>query len=161
MTVIVYRDNVLVADTRTINGDLINPTSTRKLFSLPDNGIAAIWGPLHDSYRLVTWRTGQGRDGPPPSDIDADARMLTIGRDLKLTVYEGSHPMVEAPAEFRAFGSGSCAALGALYNGATAINAARIATKVDPNSGGLFTIARLRDSWGPAARWEIQEELSV
>jgi ATP-dependent protease HslVU (ClpYQ) peptidase subunit len=71
---------------------------------------------------------------------ETEAVFLSAG---KIVVFEQSHYGYEVTDPFVAIGSGAAAALGALYVGATPVEAVRAAAKVDPYTGGRIVVKRL------------------
>ena len=135
MTTIVFRDGVLAADTRSIRGDRITPGIARKIGRNPDGTLWAVTGELAEAMAFVR----DVQDGvPKPRKIPDTATVILIkptGLNGVVQVNEGEGWFEYGDIPFVAFGSGMAPALGALYQGATAEEAVRIAAKVDPGTG--------------------------
>jgi ATP-dependent protease HslVU (ClpYQ) peptidase subunit len=146
VTTIVYRDGVLAADTRVSFSDWIKPERLCKIERLPGGrlfaaaGDHAIWG------KLLRWFRDPHGERPEIPDCDA----LVVLPDGTVEYYCGAgFRLIQGP--FVAIGSGSPVALGALYAGADAEQAVRIAMRVDPYTGGEVDVARLPDPGSLAA----------
>jgi ATP-dependent protease HslVU (ClpYQ) peptidase subunit len=140
MTIIVYRDGVMAADTASFvcGGDVRIPGATKKIHRLADGGI---FGGAGKSFALQTvreWLNGD-RKGTIPAGNDATA--VWVRPDDSVAVIDGDY-VEEFKGPFFAVGSGAAAALGAMYAGATATEAVRIAGMVDPFCGGEITVLR-------------------
>lgn len=129
MTTIVYRDDILAADSRGSCSGWIQPGKETKLFRLSDGRAAGVTGQWAVARKLLSWvESDQSTDQP-----DGDARVIAVGK--KIEVFEDGHSYIEN-AKFMAWGSGMPPALGALHAGASAVEAVRIASLVDPSTGG-------------------------
>lgn len=138
MTVIAYRDGLMAADTRIIHPDSGITRGTklfRKRIGRRDH-ILGFAGSLSGAALYLDWY-GSGK--PMPDALrhlpveDYFSVLILIGKQL----YEGDcmcRP-VEVESKFHAIGSGAQAALGAMHRGASALEAANIACKIDPSCG--------------------------
>lgn len=138
MTTIAYRDGVIVADSRASRGGWLNVGAVPKLFRVPD-GVCAVCGSLTGAAKLVDWMRAPGGERPT---VTGDVTVIHVAASGRITIHEdgGEH---EQPGPFMAWGSGGPVALGALYAGADALTAVRIAAKVDPYTGGPIKSMRV------------------
>lgn len=129
MTTIVWRNGVLASDSCITAGDVI-VYETSKLVRLKDGSIAGYAGCPHDAIAIIKWLNGK--------DVDVDftkTSFLVYTKKKKLLLYDTEYPL-EVKGPYLALGTGTSAALGALYMGATAIEAVKAAIAVDTKSGG-------------------------
>lgn len=135
MTTIVYRDGVVAADSQTSAHDCIDPGPRSKLERRPNGDVYAIVGNWMDGVALKEWiiQDGGGHKGTPQPNGDCTVIVFSQGA---VSVFSNGGSYDENPDPFRTWGTGSPAALGALYAGASAAEAVAIACKIDPWSGG-------------------------
>lgn len=137
MTTIAYRDGIVAADSQTHNGDWKSPTPATKL--LRRNGfLYAMCGDVAASQAILAWISSQS--GPQPNG-DATVIRFCAG---EVMVFSAGTQFVE-DAHFRAWGSGTPVALGAMHAGCSAKDAVRIASLVDPYTGGPVVWMRVSD----------------
>ena len=140
MTTVVFRDGVMAADSRIIDGNLIEASTYRKVGRLGRRakfaGVYAVTGATTSSqYLLRLLNSGAWEGiGTPGQSSDGQVHVaLTDGRFF----FVGVDGVTEcAPAPFYAAGSGRAIALGALQMGASATKAVKVACKFDVYSGG-------------------------
>ena len=131
MTTVVYRDGIVAADQRGMSNGWIMPSREEKIMRLDDGRVLSGCGSTAGIAVLMAWVLGD-RTTPQPKD------------DCAVILFDGGAPEVfelggsyrEGEARFYAWGSGMPTALGALYAGASAVEAIECAAKVDPNTGG-------------------------
>lgn len=82
--------------------------------------------------QFVKWLMGKSEDAPEMEDVDA----MVLTRDGRILHYNGSIEPFEIDDEFGAIGSGSQAAIAAMYMGASPDKAIEVASLVDPGTGG-------------------------
>jgi hypothetical protein len=140
MSTIVYRDGIMAADTRYAT-EWLSPGNVQKIRRLRVGLVGLVGNPyLFDV--MCEWLDNSGKR----PDLKDDSAVLVI-RHPSGTIEKHCHEgkiMINAP--FVALGSGSMAALGALFHGATAEEAVRIAAQVDPWTGGAIQVERLDDA---------------
>lgn len=146
MTVIVYKEGVLAADTRIVHPDS-GITRGTKLFRKRvgrREHILGFAGSLSGAMTYLDWYCS----GKPMPDIlrnlpvdEYFGVLILIGKQL----YEGDNICrpVEVESKFHAIGSGAQAALGAMRMGATALQAANIACDIDPGCGRPIVLMSL------------------
>jgi hypothetical protein len=138
MTTIVYRNGVLAGDMLATDGDIKLPGSFKKVFKNKKGwiwGCCGTGGPICDFDR---WMMEYCPETLPNRNIPKSGDYEAIVVDPKGNVYDVSKGWVELqPSDMRFFaiGSGAAAAYGALWHGATAVEAVLCATRVDRNSG--------------------------
>lgn len=136
MTTIAYRDGVMAADSRASYGDFVVPAGTRKLFRLKNGSVAAVTGSEPIWRAILNWLdTDRTEPQPNPQISDSRGTIIVMNAAGEIEVFEDGFSYPET-SSFMAYGSGQPVALGALYSGASAEEAVRIATLVDKHSGG-------------------------
>lgn len=138
MTTIVFRDGIIAADSRTHGGGWLNPWDRMKLEEL-DGVVFALCGDWAALSALKSWVLSP--EGPQPG---GDCTLIVF-RNGEVTVYSDGGFYVET-APFAAWGSGTPVAYGALHAGCSAEEAVRIASLVDPYTGGPITTMKLREN---------------
>lgn len=126
MTTICYKDGVLAADTLiTVSGVAVG-TAT-KVFRIGED-IFAVAGRLADIAKLKTW---DGPDSVKDMGLLDDSYVYWVDAGGILREIEGDTilPVIHAP--FHACGAGSSFAIGAMAQGASAVEAVRIASVYD------------------------------
>ena len=137
MTIIVWRDGIIAADSQTTNGVLAG--KTKKLFKLK-NAAIGFAGLLTDGLKLIEFLKSD-EDKPPELSEDFESLMMDL-RTGKCAYYDRTLIAVKIMDKFEAIGTGSELAIGAMEHGATAIEAVRVAIKRDINSGGRVVVIR-------------------
>ena len=139
MTIIVWRDGIIAADSQTTNGVLAG--KTKKLFKLK-NAAIGFAGLLTDGLKLIEFLKSD-EDKPPELSEDFESLMMDL-RTGKCAYYDRTLIAVKIMDKFEAIGTGSELAIGAMEHGATAIEAVRVAIKRDINSGGRVVVIRMK-----------------
>ena len=142
MTTIAFRDGVVASDTQCTDSGL--PTYKKKLYPVRDS-VVAITGDVYACHKFLQWYSDKKQDKPDfPSDADFECLIFTpsglYGVDAHMTMVRFE------PGEYCAFGSGRDAALGAMFMGASAVEAIEAAIRFDVNTGGSidrFTVRGL------------------
>lgn len=141
MTIIVYRDGIMAADTLTTQGGS-RVAHTQKIFR-EDGWLIGGAGCLGVSTCGVNW-VKAGADLETPVDFGkmSDSSLMLVSSDGEL-YYASSDTgfLVKESAPYMTAGSGSDIARGALLMGATAKQAVEIAMRIDLGCGGrcVFT----------------------
>ena len=137
MTTIAVRDGVMAADT--LGNQMGKRAATQKLFRA-DGAVIGICGYWSDAKVFVDWYVaGADRENLPEWRLQGDEK---VEFEALVLTKEGIHwwSFLLVPERLRenfwSIGSGSQAALAALYLDCGAEDAVRIAMKVDPATGG-------------------------
>lgn len=133
MTTIAYRNGVIAADTRATRGEVLLPGHSRKIRRLDDGSVIAIKGDLCMMEPFLSWLQSN-RQGSMP-DLDKSGTGLIHLTKGGVFVYEGAG-WYQEDLPFFAMGSGCVPAMTAMYMGANAAKAVRVAMDVDPYTGG-------------------------
>lgn len=132
MTTVVYRDGVLAADSLvTMGGALKVHGEYRKIRRIGDFLVGASGG-VADCEKFIQWLTSNGDADPPKGEYHA----LVVSPKGHVREIEGGHALPRPrKAQFYAIGSGAPFALAAMYAGADAVTAVKIAAKIDTATG--------------------------
>lgn len=141
MTTIAVNREMMAGDSQMTSGDGTKGHVT-KIYRVGDQ-LLGIAGSVPDAMRFVDWyrdvRSGREPDYEPNmKDVDA---LILDGSGIWL--FNTSLQPIRLRAAFAAIGSGSAAALGAMYAGADPRAAVRIAAKIDAYTGGSIKTYRL------------------
>lgn len=132
MTTIVYRDGVLAADSLATMGDTKIHGRYMKIRRIGTHLVGTA-GSVADSENFINWlKHGEEGDLPPKGNYSA---LIVDPRGRVREIENGSVLPVPRGAKFFAIGSGAPYAMGALYAGASAAEAVKIAAKIDTNTG--------------------------
>ena len=132
MTTIAYRDGVLAADSLVTLGSTKAHGSYQKIKRIGDCLVGTA-GSVADCQAFVHWLQAGDDDKPPPK---GEYSALIIGPNGQVRELECGNIMPRPRgAKFFALGSGGPFALAAMYAGATATEAVKIAAKIDTNTG--------------------------
>lgn len=135
MTVIAFDGRILAADCRAESAGRI--ITVRKIFTLPDGSAMAGWGNLMRILQIMAWYA----DGalphlfPLPSNPDQWGSVVIVDRFRRVYVYEDAATPFEVLDPVFAEGSGGSAAKAAMLCGKDAIEAVRVACKIDMGCG--------------------------
>lgn len=144
MTTVVYRDGVLAADSLVTMGDTKIHGNMRKL-SRVHGHLIGIAGGVADCDEFINWCKAGGSETetePPKGQYSA----IVVQPNGKVFEVEcGKYLPRLTNTKFHAIGSGAPYALAAMYAGASAAEAVRIATKIDTNSGLPVKTLKLKE----------------
>lgn len=132
MTTIAYRDGVLASDSLVTLGNTKVHGSYQKIrriggYLVGTAGSVATW------QQFIDWvKSGNDEDPPPKGVYNA---LIVDPRGKVREIENGSVLPCPRGAKFFAIGSGSPYALAAMYAGATAAEAVKIAAKIDTSTG--------------------------
>lgn len=142
MTTIAVRNGIVAYDTRMTQGGLIHPQRFDKaVVSVKHQAIfagAGVPGQILAMFRLLEQAHALPWEDP---DLDLSVcnewdnfEVMVLTKDGRIYNFEDNN-WFYATGEFHACGSGSMAAISAMHAGANAIDAVKIAAKVDCNTG--------------------------
>lgn len=132
MTTIAYRDGVLAADSLVTLGGTKVHGSYQKIRRIGDYLIGTA-GSVAACQAFVEWlKSGDDAHAPPKGEYGA---LIVDPRGRVREIENGSVLPAPRGAKFFALGSGGPFALAAMYAGASATEAVKIAAKIDTNTG--------------------------
>lgn len=147
MSVIVYHDGVMAADTRAYSGSSHPVGNKMKIHRLADGsllGLSSSTPGLPEEFKAWLER-GADREDYAPAEVDIEA--LLIAPDGKAYLYTDSYfrcgPLI---GDTFTIGSGKKYALGAIKAGCDAEEAVHVAIACDPFCGGPVSLIRLHES---------------
>lgn len=145
MSVIAWDGQTLAADRQlTCDGAVYHTT---KVFNLGDRLIGYV-GELAQCEELLEWYLAGAAPDTFPSwqrEPDTKPSLAVFNSDNTILLYEGSHVPIRIENQRFAMGSGAQFALGVMHFNGTAIAAVRIASNLDPWSGGGIDALRHGD----------------
>jgi len=137
MTVVVYKNGTLAADTQVVSGGaMLIGTCTKIALSACGGFMGGACGNLTNLTLYLKW-IGAGADRRAwPVDLTDDFKGILVSKDgsVRYCTYKGLTIAVDAP--YHAIGSGEEAAKGALVAGADATQAVMASIAVDLYCGG-------------------------
>jgi ATP-dependent protease HslVU (ClpYQ) peptidase subunit len=158
MTVIAYRDGVMAGDSLWTDDDLVLARQS-KICRLKSGALYGGAGGLNDRALVEVLQTVESWDSLP------DIGDMSAADELSALVVfpDGSIAMARVTGEggtiigvrgmpFVAIGSGRALALGAMGFGASAVEAAGVACRFDPNCGGPVVWLNLSNPVGDTTR---------
>jgi len=132
MTTIAYRDGIMAADSRVSLGEWTVPWCWRKIERLPDGRLCGFSGNPYKQKAFVEWLIDPSLARPDLGD-DSKAIVVDKARLARFYQYAGE---ADFDGPFFATGCGAIPALAAMHAGAGAAEAVRIASLLDPYTGG-------------------------
>jgi hypothetical protein len=140
MTTIAFKDGVLAGEELCTREGV--RVGWRKKVRRIKGGRVAMTGYLPEALAIVGW-LDSGREGPFPQGASEAGAVIWVPDEgppkLIEAGYESDLPYAPPGANFHAWGTGAPFALGAMANGASAIEAVRIAKRFDTKSDGRVT----------------------
>lgn len=148
MTTIVYRDGVLVSDSRVSYGSTIIPGRVKKIERLSNGALYGFSGSV-EIGEIMRRRVGKASDEMLPLEDEVDLRgeafeALIIQPDGSVLCFE-NRTWMEFDCPYIAMGSGKDFAYGALHMGASAKQALKAAMAHDPGTGGRMVSLKAPD----------------
>lgn len=127
MTVIVYRDGIMAADTGVTDTFITRGIKLHK----KAGHIIGFCGDVAQALVFVDWFFNQKKNRRPDLSSETGWEALVLNKD-GITTWDRSLRPIPMDEEFYAIGSGASLAMGAMEAGATAEEAVTIACKRDP-----------------------------
>lgn len=147
MSVIVYHDGVMAADTRAYSGNSHPVGNKMKIHRLKDGSLLGISsGQVGIPEEFKAWiERGASREDYGPPDLDLEA--ILVKPDGQVFLYNDSYYSA-GPLLGRTFtiGSGKKYAHGAIIAGCNAVQAVEVAIVCDPFCGGPVSSIPLSDT---------------
>lgn len=141
MTTIAYRGGVIAGDSQAVDDE-----TQRKFYegSKVFKHKGKIWGSCGSAVDCAMFNEWMRKGGPEPK-LDCKKEFYALAWDgVQLWYYnQGFDKPEKIKNEFIAIGSGGAAAEGAMHMGATAVEAVRIAAKIDLYTGGKITSRKI------------------
>ena len=129
VTTIAFKDGVMAGDTQITSDTLIY--RAQKIYKLPDGGLVGGCGPWSKAYKAIAWML-DGEKGESPKFEDA---MIVIAKpDGSLWMADDDFPAYPLLDKYIAVGCGAQAAMLAMNDGATAVEAIQKVCKLDSHT---------------------------
>lgn len=136
MTTVVCNRDMMASDSQ-LTGT--HKAAAKKMWKFKD-GIVGIAGEYAACVQFVRWlQDPEETDEPEMENVDA----MVLTKDGRIFHYNGSLLPFEVEDEFSAIGSGTQAAMAAMYMGACPERAIEIACAVDPGTGGRVQVHKI------------------
>lgn len=130
MTVIVYRDGVMAADTASWIGDVIATTAQLKVRRTPDGGLAAAAGQVPQVQQFHDWvRNGQSGNAPFQNDEEGSFGGVLVHPDGEIIRFDHLLRRYRGAQEFAVEGCHEEFLLALMLAGQTAEEAVAMAIK--------------------------------
>jgi hypothetical protein len=136
MSIIVYRDGVMAADSACWVSDIVVNLQAKKARKLPNGYLVGCVGTVPDIQDFETW-VAEGMKGKPPRDLGSIAALIAKP-DGSLWRFSASErgKLYTAPVPYAVIGYGYEFAMGALAADKSARQAVSLAIKHCPYLGG-------------------------
>lgn len=129
MTTIAYRDGVMAGDTQLTADTTIY--RGKKVYSLPNGSLVGGCGTWSKAYMAIDWLLSGEKGESPKFD---DAQLLIVKPDGSIWVADAEFPAYPLLNKYLAVGCGAQAAMLAMNNGASAVEAVKQVSKVDSHT---------------------------
>ena len=140
MTTIAYRSGIMASDSRVSLGDNTPPWKWRKMERLPDGRLVGFSGNPYRQNAFVAWLLDPALARPDLTDECKAMVVKPADKSVWFYQYTGE---IEMDGPFFAIGCGAIPALAAMHAGADAAEAVRIASLLDPFTGGEIHVEPL------------------
>lgn len=144
MTTIAYRDGVLAVDSMCSNNGWKNFLPTKKIIHKCGR-LFVICGEIASSIKAIDdIITTENSSSGMIFDLGDHSTILELTTIGSIKIYEDKHYFsIERESDFISLGSGSPAAMGAMYAGASSYEAIAIASQLDTCTGGVIRCIRV------------------
>lgn len=145
MTVVCYKDGVMAADSNVVYGNLIIG-SAQKVLKTDDGFLVGGSGNLANLAMFFDWFQNEDEGKPSLDELKLeDIDVITVDPDGNVFIIDSSGWPMEIKADYYVSGTGSQIAMGAMAQGATAIQAVELACKFVPGCGGDIQVVKLKE----------------
>lgn len=142
MTTIAYRKGVLAGDSQATDDQVWRTKKIYRLNTEAGELLVGYCGEVHAALVFIEWLKNNESRKPDLSNESFEA--IVIAETGRVTIWSASLVPWRPRGEFFAIGSGAKAALGAMHAGKGAIDAVKIACKIDPYTRGPVHSLRLK-----------------
>lgn len=148
MTTIAYKDGVVAFDSLVVNGNTIigydNAKAKRYIFK-DRTFIMAAAGSVFSCDKLEKWaETNLDPEHRPDTDDSGSLQAFMITDEEELFLIDTSFIPWKIETEFFSVGNGDDLAFGAMANGASALEAVKVAAKYNVNTGGKIRQLKIK-----------------
>lgn len=142
MTTIAYRKGVLAGDSQATDDQVWRTKKIHRLNTEAGVLLVGYCGEIHAALVFIEWLKNNESRKPDLSNEAFEA--IVIAETGRVTIWTPSLVPWRPAGEFFAIGSGAKAALGAMHAGKGAVEAVKIAAKIDPYTRGPVHSLRLK-----------------
>lgn len=142
MTTIAYRSGVLAGDSQATDDQLWQTTKIHRLNTSAGTLLVGFAGDTFAALVFIEWLKNDQSRKPDISNEDFEA--VVVAETGRVTIWNQSLVPWSPEGKFFAIGSGGKVAMGAMHAGKGAIEAVKIACKVDPYTRGPVRSLRLK-----------------
>lgn len=155
MTILIYRDKVLAADTAIWSGNIIVGHIKNKIRSTPNGYLVGCTGPNNACEVFHEWALRGFLDGDRPAPFDDKDKFaaLVVHTDGRVQMFNGRMEAAFYDLPFVAEGSSIEFAYGCLHSGKSAEETVRLMIEHTDAGGGEVVVLRLEDE--PAEEEEV------
>jgi ATP-dependent protease HslVU (ClpYQ) peptidase subunit len=142
LTTIAYCKGVLAGDSRVTDGQVWR---TRKIYRLETSAgelLVGYCGQVFAAQVFIEWLKNDKSRKPDLGNEDFEA--IVVAETGRVTLWNQSLVPWRPAGKFFAIGSGAPAAMAAMHCGKGAVDAVKVAAKIDPSTGGPVHSLRLR-----------------
>lgn len=141
MTTVVYCKGVLAADSQATDSQVWRTRKIERLQTSAGELLVGWCGQVFAAQVFLEWLKNDKNRKPAIGNEDFEA--IVIAETGRVTIWNQSLVPWKPRAKFFAVGSGAPAALAAMYCGKSAVEAVKIACKIDPwSSGPIHSLKR-------------------
>lgn len=143
MTTVAYRAGVLASDSQATDNQV---WSVQKLWEVADDSeviLVGICGDIFAAMAFIEWLKDREHARKPQIECE-DFEAIVIASNGRVTLWNQSLVPFKPRGKFFAIGSGGAAAMGAMHAGKSAVEAVKIAKRIDPYTGGRVMSLRLK-----------------
>lgn len=142
MTTIAYRNGILAGDSQATDDQLWQATKIHSVKTSAGTLLVGVAGDVHSGLVFIEWlKNDQSRK---PDIANESFEAIVIAETGRVTVWNPSLVGWRPDGRFFAIGSGAQSAMGAMHAGKSAVEAVKIACKVDPYTRGPVRSLKLR-----------------
>lgn len=142
MTTVAYRKGVLAADSQATDAQVWRTRKIERVNTSAGELLVGWCGEVFAAHVFMEWLKNDKNRKPDIGNEDFEA--IVIAQTGRVTIWNQSLVPWRPRGPFFAIGSGAKAALGAMHAGKGALEAVKIACKIDPYSSGPIHSLKLR-----------------
>ncbi|NHN93643.1 Ntn hydrolase family protein [Acetobacter sicerae] len=135
MTIVAWRDGVLASDTMMATGYGVKTGYRPKIYAKGHNAVG-FSGDVAALSAILRWIEAADEGAIPQAGGSGYSALVFLGADRRLILLEDGGMQELDPSKPRAIGAACELAYGALFHGATAVDAAKICAEYHKDCGG-------------------------
>jgi ATP-dependent protease HslVU (ClpYQ) peptidase subunit len=142
MTTIAYKAGILAGDSQATDDQVWQTRKVIRLSTSAGSLLVGWCGDVHAALVFLEWLKNDQSRKPDISNEDFEA--IVVAETGRVTIWTQSLVGWRPEGKFFAIGSGGKAAMGAMHAGKSAVEAVKIACKVDPYTRGPVRSLKLK-----------------